>query len=391
MSGCCDPGSPARGGRCEPGGACVGPAPPAPVQPCCPSPGHDGYGYEPAPYVVGETPTFAGPVPVVSTELTAADRRGARRVRWNVGRGDYLVRPGLYAAGSPDDTSPVLVSANYKLSFDSLRTELGGIDAWILVIDTRGVNVWCAAGKGTFGTAEIVARVRSTALAQVVSHNTLVLPQLGAPGVAAHEVRAGCGFRVVYGPVRASDIPEFLEAGMNATHAMRRITFATRERAALVPIELSVLWRPWVLAALTAALLAGSVGSWGFSIGAGATRAAGLAAAALLGVLAGAVLTPVLLPWLPGRMFSAKGAILGVATAAVALAALRADALTAVWVLAGASALASFAAMNFTGSTTFTSLSGVLVEMRRSLPWQVAGGAVALVAWIASAFVGVGA
>jgi len=86
------------------------------------------------------------------------------------------------------------------MSFDRLRGALAGRDAWILVLDTLGINVWCAAGKGTFGTAEIVRRVQEASLDQVVTHRTLVVPQLGAPGVTAHEVRSACGFRVLLWP-----------------------------------------------------------------------------------------------------------------------------------------------------------------------------------------------
>ncbi|RXM20875.1 acetyl-CoA synthase subunit gamma, partial [Citrobacter sp. AAK_AS5] len=85
---------------------------------------------------------------------------GRWRVRWNIKRMDYRVAPGLYAVGEPTADSPVLVTANYKLTFDGLRSELGGVDAWMLVLDTLGVNVWCAAGKGTFSTAELARRVR---------------------------------------------------------------------------------------------------------------------------------------------------------------------------------------------------------------------------------------
>jgi len=66
-------------------------------------------------------------------------------------RMSYAISPGLYAVGNPTKESDVFVSANYKLSFDVLRRELKGFNAWILVLDTKGINVWCAAGKGTFG------------------------------------------------------------------------------------------------------------------------------------------------------------------------------------------------------------------------------------------------
>ncbi|MDH3284405.1 MAG: hypothetical protein OEQ13_06655, partial [Acidobacteriota bacterium] len=89
-------------------------------------------------------------IPSVDSRLRPGDRLGRWRVRWSIGRGRYRVEPGLYRIGRPGPTSPVLVTANYKLTFDALRSELDGVDAWILVLETRGVNVWCAAAKGTF-------------------------------------------------------------------------------------------------------------------------------------------------------------------------------------------------------------------------------------------------
>ena len=127
-------------------------------------------------------------VPRVSTNLSIGDRFGGWRVRWGIGRKHYRVDPGLYRVGRPGQDSPVLVTANYKLSFDSLRSELRGIDAWLLVLDTQGVNVWCAAGKGSFGTDELIRQIQAVGLSEVVTHRRLIVPQLGATGVAAHEV-----------------------------------------------------------------------------------------------------------------------------------------------------------------------------------------------------------
>lgn len=47
----------------------------------------------------------------------------------------YAVEPGIYALNRPTEQSPVLVTANYKMSFDCLRKALPGQDAWILVLD----------------------------------------------------------------------------------------------------------------------------------------------------------------------------------------------------------------------------------------------------------------
>jgi hypothetical protein len=342
-------------------------------------------------FVVDAIDTPLGQVPVVPTTLTWADRVGGYRVRWGISRYTYTVDPGLYAAGSPDDRSPVLVSANYKLSFDALRRELAGRDAWILVLDTRGINVWCAAGKGTFGTDEVVRRIEAADLTFIVSHNVVVLPQLGAPGVSAPEVRRRTRFRAIYGPVRAADLPAFLDAGMRATPAMRHVHFTLRDRLVLVPVEV-VAEIVIAVSATAAAALVGGVGEGWFSLARLLGRAP-IALAAVAGALiAGTVLTPALLPWLPGRMFSLKGAIAGALAAAVGFVALAATGVTLPLVSVAAASLlviagSSFGAMNFTGTSTYTSLHGVEKEMAVAMPWQLVGAVLAAALWIAGGWV----
>src|SRR5512134_3054174 len=99
------------------------------------------------PFVTGSIQIPAGQVPQVSSLLTRNDRLGTVKARWGISRMHYTVDPGLYALGTPDEKSPVMVTANYKMSFDMLRQALSGRNAWILVVDTKGINVWCAAGK----------------------------------------------------------------------------------------------------------------------------------------------------------------------------------------------------------------------------------------------------
>ncbi len=358
-----------------------------PSVPCCGGGYVDTFEYGPQPFETGSVFTMAGQVPAVATELTRADRRGALKVRANIRRDAYRVKPGLYAIGDPDDTAPVIVTGNYKLTFDTVRAELTGRDIWLLIIDSRGVNVWCAAGKGVFSTAEVVRMVREVRLEQVVSHQRLVLPQLAATGVAGHEVRAQTGFAVTWAPVRASDLPAFFDAGLKATPEMRQVEFPLRDRAKLVGVELSVLWSPKVLAAIAVgAALAVALAVFAPAF------ATPIALAVLTGVLAvavGAGLTPLLLPWVPGRMFALKGAIVGavVIGGSLALAAGLPLPLYAWGLLAAGTALASFSAMNFTGSSTYTSPSGVEFEMRRAIPWQVAGAVVGVLAFVVGLWV----
>ncbi len=292
------------------------------------------------------------------TRMSLADLLGSWMVRWGFGRGNYRVSPGLYAVGNPGAGSPVLVSANYKLSFDYLRRELGGLDAWILVIDTKGINVWCAAGKGTFGTAEIVRRVALTGLKGRVSHRTLIVPQLGAPGVAAHKVKEQSGFNVVYGPARARDIKAFLGNRMKATPEMRRVSFSFAERMAVVPDEViaTLEYSLIPLAALTLWRL--------FAGGLSVTRLVWDWIPYLGSLLVGTVAVPALLPWLPYRSFALKGWLAGILWALGISALQGASPAHLAGNLLLLPALSAYMALNFTGSTTFTSQSGVNKEIR---------------------------
>jgi hypothetical protein len=343
------------------------------------------------PFVAGAVETPVGKIPRVPSVLRWRDHWGTFKTRWGVGRMDYKVDPGLYALGNPAPRSSVFVTANYKMSFDSLRAALGGQDAWILVLDTKGVNVWCAAGKGTFGTRELIQRIQTSGLEKVVEHRNLILPQLGAPGIAAHEVKKISGFKVIYGPVRAEDIPAFLTAGMQATPEMRRKTFTLWERIELIPIELMQ-----ALKALAGILplffilggLSGSGGFWSNAWNHGFYAILGF----LIALAMGAVVNPLLLPYLPGRAFALKGLFLGCLGFLLLLSSSESLGFTGIgWgekLALGMilSAVTAFLAMNFTGTSTYTSLSGVRKEMRWAVPLEIAGGGIGVVLWLGALF-----
>jgi acetyl-CoA decarbonylase/synthase complex subunit gamma len=339
------------------------------------------------PFICGVVKTAAGAVPRVSSDLTGKDRWGAIKARLSAFRMDYRIDPGLYALGEPDQQSFVFVSANYKMSFDVLRKSLAGRSAWILVLDTKGINVWCAAGKGTFGTEELIRTIELSGLKKVVSHRTLILPQLGAPGVAAHRVKKISGFQVLFGPVRAQDLPAYLDGGCRATTPMRTITFPLPDRVVLIPIELRGAMKYFFMLSALLLLISGFGGPQGIwdniaDIGLFAVLAL------LCAVTGGAVLVPLLLPYLPGRPFSVKGFSLGMIIAFI-LVIFRDINLTQwtgcmealAWFFMIPSVTA-YLAMNFTGCSTYTSLSGVKREMRRALPLQAAGGLIGMALWI---------
>jgi hypothetical protein len=361
---------------------------------CCggpPPPKSDPYelpGYRLCPYVQAFKQIGGNHVPLVATHLTVRDKWGTVFARLGINRDTYTVAPGLYGIGEPGSDAPVIVTANYKLTFDAVRQELRDVDAWLLVLDTCGINVWCAAGKKTFSTAEIVNRLQLSGLSEKVSHRRLIVPQLGATGVSAHAVKKQTGFTVVYGPIRAADLRNFLSHGQKADREMRLVTFTFRERMVLIPVEFTLFGKKiwWVVPAL---LVISGIGPWIFSFSRAWERGLIAIAAVFFGTVAGAMLVPMFLPWLPGRSFSLKGAITGLVFGSLAILLLGVNNFPdKISIIGCIAALSSYLAMNFTGSTPYTSPSGVEKEMKLAIPIQAVTLVCALVLWIAAPFIG---
>jgi hypothetical protein len=323
-------------------------------------------------FTIGTLQISGNSIPRISPVLHISDLLGSVMVRWGINRDNYRVNPGLYAVGNPGADSDVFVTANYKLTFDNLRKNLTGVDGWILVLDTKGINVWCAAGKGTFGTRELVNKIRSVSLEKIVSHKKLILPQLGATGIAAHKVKEETGFNVHYGPVRAADLTKFISDGYRADKVMRRVTFGFEDRIKLIPNDF-MYGKYYLLGAIAVLFLMSGLNSNGISYKDFSGEGGPAIVRVFLAYLAGIVITPLFLPYIPGRHFSLKGFFAGAFMfLIIMLLNTSTDNIieTISWFLI-MTAISSFLAMNFTGSSTFTSLSGVKKEMKISLPFQI--------------------
>ena len=303
-------------------------------------------------YITDYIQTQAGKVPRVLSLLTFRDYLGAVMVRWSIKRNNYRVKPGIYAVGTPDENSDVFITANYKLSFDHLRKNLDGLNAWILVLDTKGINVWCAAGKGTFGTTELVNRIRLTELEKIVSHRKIILPQLGATGVSAYQVKAETssspsnlavksnstpintdslnsvtlpieknrGFNIIFGPVRASDIKNFIRNGYQSTQEMRKVTFNFSDRIKLAPVDfVYARYKLLFVFVFVFIFIISGVTKSGINFNLAYDKGFSAIANIFLAYITGIAITPVLLHYIPVKMFAFKGLISGLALSFILL------------------------------------------------------------------------
>jgi NAD-dependent dihydropyrimidine dehydrogenase PreA subunit len=149
----------------------------------------------------------------------------------------WSTEPGLRSAGNPGRSSPVLVTGNYDLTVRRLLRALEGVDAWVVVAPSRGINVWCAAAGGHLTSHQVVTALKTSGVEERVEHRRAILPQLAATGVQAREVSQRCGWKLRFGPVYAEDLPRYLAQHEKKSDDMRRVRFGLAER-----LEMAVAW-----------------------------------------------------------------------------------------------------------------------------------------------------
>ncbi len=329
-------------------------------------------------------------IPDASTDWKLSDYLGAFRVRWGIRRNTYRTESGIYKVGKPDRNSDVFVTANYKLSFDILRKNLDGLNAWILVLDTKGINVWCAAGKGTFGTNELINRIKLTSLSEIVTHRRVIIPQLGAVGIAAHIVQKKTGFKIIYGPVRASDIKVFIKNRYKANPKMRTVQFTFYDRLKLVPVEL-IVNKFYLLSASVVIIFLYGINNMGYQFKQVGYHLLDSIAYVIATYFSGLLVAPLLLPYLPARSFALKGFYAGTILFAilfftVGFTKLLIENIALFFIMTAGS---SFLMLNFTGASTYTSLSGVKKEMKLAIPLQIISIVMGIVLLIISRIYGI--
>ncbi|MBX9625545.1 MAG: 4Fe-4S binding protein [Gemmataceae bacterium] len=232
----------------------------------------------------------------------------------------FPTKPGLRRVGNPDRSSPVLVTCNFELTVREVIATLtrDGIDCWLLVAPTKGVNVWCAGGAGDFTTDTVISILRTSGIEAFVDHRRLILPQLSANGVNIWSLRDRTGWRPQFGPAHIKDLAAFLKSGKSRTEKKQRLVrFGAKDRLVMgtnLGFNVSLL--------LVLPLLLGSIwvaGLWWKTI-------------PLLFLLS--VVCSLLVFWLPGKVGVQKGFSLGLLAAAVFVVAAN---LTGVgpWAMAG--------------------------------------------------------
>ncbi|MFC1849368.1 HgcAB-like fusion protein [candidate division CSSED10-310 bacterium] len=163
----------------------------------------------------------------------------------------HAVEPGLRKVGNPNPDSPVIVTSNFSLTVKRVTRSLREQNIWLLVVNSGGINVWCAATGGMFTQNRVVDALKVMDLAQKVTHRQIILPALAAPGIDRKTILEETGFRAHFGPVQAQDIPAYLKAGYKKTDPMRRFKFDLKHRLDMI---ISMNFPIWVVLSVVLAV-----------------------------------------------------------------------------------------------------------------------------------------
>jgi NAD-dependent dihydropyrimidine dehydrogenase PreA subunit len=149
----------------------------------------------------------------------------------------FPTKTGLCVIGQPGPDAPVFLTCNFDLTVRRVLRELQGMDCYLLVANSKGINVWCAAGGGILNAHRVISVLKTSRIAERVNHRTLILPQLSAPGVDVRRVERETGWHCQFGPVYAEDIPAYVAASFTKTDGMRQARFRLGDR-----LEMAVMW-----------------------------------------------------------------------------------------------------------------------------------------------------
>ncbi len=178
-------------------------------------------------------------------------------------------KTGLYTIGNPDSLSPVLLTGNYHLTVLRVKKALRKIDCHLLVANSKGINVWCAATGGHLTNHDIISVIKTSGIENLVEHREIILPQLAATGIEANAIKKKSGWSVLWGPVYAKDIASFLRNNKKKDTEMRNVNFSLIQRwemAVMWAFPFSIIVSPVLLLFANDLLIAFNLMIWSLSI-----------------------------------------------------------------------------------------------------------------------------
>lgn len=151
------------------------------------------------------------------------------------------IEPTLIRIGNPTNESPVLLTCNFILTVKRVLKAIKNLNCYLLVAPSRGINVWCGACGDDFNTDSVLSIIKTSGINHLVSHRTLILPQLSAPGIEPLVIKKKTGWDAIFGPVYAKDIPYFINQKFSKSENQRIIKFPLSSRMEMATLYFFIL------------------------------------------------------------------------------------------------------------------------------------------------------
>ncbi len=149
----------------------------------------------------------------------------------------FPAKTGYQRIGNPDENSPVLLTCNFHLTILRLKKATRGLNYHLLVANSKGINVWCAATGDSLNNHSVVSVIKTSGIEDKVNHKNIILPQLAAPGIESKVIQKRVGWKILWGPVDAKDILDYFEANFEKSAEMKQVEFRFVQR-----IEMAIMW-----------------------------------------------------------------------------------------------------------------------------------------------------
>ncbi len=121
------------------------------------------------------------------------------------------VNPGLYDIGKPNRNSPVIVTANFSLTYFTVASDIEAskVPARLLVVDTEGLSVMTAFAADKLTAEKIAQTLEEYKVAEKVDHRTLIIP--GMIAMLKMKLEDLTGWEVIVGVKDSSALPKYLK------------------------------------------------------------------------------------------------------------------------------------------------------------------------------------
>jgi len=121
------------------------------------------------------------------------------------------VKPGIYPVNGPSESSPILFTTNFSLTYFTVLSDVekSKVPIWLQVVDTEGLSVMTAFSAGKLTPESVNASLETSGVRDKSKSGQIIIP--GMVSRMSGKLSELTGLKVIVGPKESSGIPKFLK------------------------------------------------------------------------------------------------------------------------------------------------------------------------------------